>query len=363
MKKIKKLIIKLIVIVLVLIVLGGVACYFIYDKYTSPVNPTSDDKITFEITGNDRYANLGTKLMENNLIKSELFYKIYIKLNSPNNLQQGVYYLSPSMSLKEIIAVLDGGNGENPYITSITIKEGYNIRKIAKVIEENTDNTYDDVMNKLKDNSYISSLVAKYWFLTDEVLNNKIYYPLEGYLFPDTYQISSKYSVEEVFKVLLDQTNNVLLKYKDQINKSDLSIHEIMTLASIVELEAGNANDRKGVAGVFYNRLQAYSGYTLGSDVTTYYALKIDDFKHSLTKSELNTCDNGYNTRCSTLSGLPVGPISNPGEESITAAVNPTKHNYYYFVADKSGKTYLSKDLEEHNATIAKLQAQGNWQA
>src|SRR5574344_518020 len=341
-----KIVKKLLLVFVILLVLIGVSGFVLYSVLTSPVDKNNSDVIRFEVVEKETFYNIGKKLIDNKLIKSDLVYKLSIKLNKPNNLQAGIYSLSKSMSLKEIIDILNGGSSYNPYITNITIKEGNNIRKIASIIDEATDNSYDDVMNKLADNAYISSLIEKYWFLTDDILDSKIYYPLEGYLFPETYQISSKNTVEQVFKVLLDQTDVILSKYKDSITNSSYSIHEMITLASVIELEAGNANDRAGVAGVFYNRLKAK--WSLGSDVTTYYGSKIDDFKHSLTKSELNDCSNSYNTRCTTKVGLPIGPISNPGEESIKAAINPTSHSYYYFVADCSGKTYLNSNSSGH---------------
>ena len=142
---------------------------------------------------------------------------------------------------------------------------------------------------------------------------------------------------------MLDEMGEQLDKYKDIIDKSDFSVHEILTMASIVELEGASADDRAGVAGVFYNRIN--DGWSLGSDVTTYYFLKIDDFKQSLNGNKnLYTCDNAYNTRCTSFTGLTVGPISNPGSESIEATINYDKHNYYYFVADCKGKTYLNKN-------------------
>ena len=134
----------------------------------------------------------------------------------------------------------------------------------------------------------------------------------------------------------------------------------MLTLASIVELEGASADDRAAVAGVFHNRIN--DGWVLGSDVTTYYYLKIDDFKQSLSASNgLYTCDNAYNTRCTSFVGLPVGPISNPGLESIEGTINYRKHNYYYFVADCSGKTYLNKDMTGHYNTINKLKNENNW--
>ena len=160
---------------------------------------------------------------------------------------------------------------------------------------------------------------------------------------------------------MLDEMDKKLSKYKDAINKSDLSVHEIITLASVVELEGAKATDRKGVAGVFYNRLASSAYPTLGSDATTYYASKIDDWSYSLTYKELNDCKNKYNTRCSSNTGLPIGPICNPGIESIEATINPDKHEYYYFVADCNGKVYLTKNSTEHNNIINKLKKEDNW--
>ena len=202
--------------------------------------------------------------------------------------------------------------------------------------------------------------------MTDNIKNSKIYYPLEGYLFPNTYAFLNKdVSVKEIVITMLDETNKQLEPYKSKIEEFTKdgvvdSVHKFMTLASIVELEGASANDRASVAGVFYNRIK--EGWVLGSDVTTYYYLKIDDFKQSLNGNpNLYTCDNAYNTRCTSFVGLPVGPISNPGKESIEATANYTKHNYYYFVADCKGKTYLSKDPTEHYNTIQRLKNEGNW--
>ena len=218
----------------------------------------------------------------------------------------------------------------------------------------------------MNDSEYIDSLINKYWFLSDDIKNKKIYYPLEGYLFPNTYAFLNKdVSVKDIIEKMLDETNKQLEPYKSKIEELTEdgyvnSVHKFMTLASVVELEGANADDRASVAGVFYNRVK--DGWVLGSDVTTYYYLKIDDFKQSLNGNpNLYTCDNAYNTRCTSFTGLPVGPISNPGKESIEATVNYTKHNYYYFVADCKGKTYLSKNSTEHYNTIQRLKNEGNW--
>lgn len=354
MKKYKIIIIILTIMVSMLFLMG-----FYYNYQISPVDRDGEE-VLVEIKEGSIYS-IGDTLYENNLIKSRLIFKIYVKLNGVSSLKASTYKLNKNMKLSEIISVLEEGNSYNPDEIRITFKEGLNIRKIALLIEENTNNSYEDLINLMDDTSYIDTLIDKYWFLTDEIKNEKIYYPLEGYLFPNTYAFLNKdVDVKTIVEKMLDETDKQLSKYKDKIDKSELSVHKLLTLASIVELEGASSDDRAGVAGVFYNRIK--DGWSLGSDVTTYYYLKIDDFKQSLNgNKDLFTCDNAYNTRCTSFLGLPVGPISNPGIDSIDGTINYREHNYYYFVADCNGKTYLSKDSTSHYNTINKLKNEGNW--
>lgn len=354
MNKLVRIVLILLVMLVAIVIVGLVD----FKINISPVSSESTE-VQFEVNEKVTYYTLGKELYEKNLIKSEFWYKVYIKLTKPTKLEVGKYILNKNMSVKDIINLLSGGSTKNDNAVNITFKEGVNIRKIAKLISEKTNNSYEDVLNTVSDQSYLNELINTYWFLTSDILNSKIYYPLEGYLFPETYQVLKTNTVKEIFKVMLDQTDRVLTKYKSYIDASSYSIHQLVTLASIVELEAGNADDRAGVAGVFYNRLTA--GWALGSDVTTYYGSKIDDFSYSLTSKEVNDCTNSYNTRCSYLSGLPIGPIASPGEESFKSTFIPEKHNYYYFVADCSGKTYLNYSSSGHESTISTLKANNNW--
>ena len=349
-------------IIIALLVLGVsfVLFAFCFYKYSlTPVSKNTDEKIVTIEAGT--ITSIGKALKDNNLIRNELIFKLYIKLNKINNLQASTYKLSENMSLKEIVKVLQKGNSYNPDEITITFKEGKNIRSIANTIAEYTNNTAEDVINKINNETYINTLIEKYWFLTDDIKNSKIYYDLEGYLFPDTYALLNKdVSVEEIIETMLDETKNKLDPYKNKIESLDLSIHEFFTLASMIELEGASSNDRKAVAGVFYNRIN--DNWVLGSDVTTYYALKIDDFKVSLTEEiGLYKCDQAYNTRCKSFVGLPIGPICNPGMESLLATLEPEKHDYYYFVADCNGKTYLNKNESGHRNTINKLINENNW--
>jgi len=354
MKKLKIGVVILLVL-LAMIFLGG----FIYNYELSPVSRDSE-KVIVEIKEGSIYS-IGDTLYKEGLIRNTLIFKVYVKMNGVNSLKASTYELDKNMSLKEIIKVLEAGNGYNPDEITIIFKEGLNVRKIAKLVEENTNNSYDDFMKLMNDSDFIDKKIDEYWFLTDSIKNSKIYYPLEGYLFPETYAFLNKdVTVEDIVDTMLKEMDKVLEEYKDKIENSEYNIHELMTLASIVELEGASADDRASVAGVFYNRL--HDGWVLGSDVTTYYYLKIDNFKQSLNGNKnLYTCDNAYNTRCTSFVGLPVGPISNPGKESIDAVINYKKHNYYYFVADCNKKTYLNKDATGHYNTIQKLKNEGNW--
>ena len=346
-----------IILVLVAILLIGIAtllgtyCYF--------KSPVSNDKkeVSIVIENGSTISDIATLLKKEGLIKDENFFKLYVKLKKVSNVYAAKYYFSPSMNLDEIINTLnEGGYNENEI--SITFKEGINMRGIAKLIKENTSNSEDDVYKKLKDEKYLNSAIEKYWFLTDDIKNSKIYYSLEGYLFPDTYRFNSKdVTVEEIFNKMLDQMEKELNKYKKQIENSKYSIHELMTLASITQSEGYNEDDFKNIASVFYNRLK--TGMALGSCVTSYYGVK-KDMTDELLQKDIDA-SNPYNTRGNNPVSFPVGPISMPGAKALDATLDPIETSYYFFVSDKNSKLYFTKTLNEHERMITKLQNEGLW--
>ena len=334
-------------------------CTF-YNYSISPVDKKNNEEIEVVIPSGVSTTEIGSVLKEKNLIHSKNIFRIYCYIYKVNDLKAGTYKLKKSMKLKEIVNILKEGNNYNPDEIKITFNEGINMRKVASIIAKNTNNSEDDVYKVLKDSEYIDSLIKKYWFISEEIKNTNIYYSLEGYLNCDTYNFKSKnITVKEIFEKLLDEKLKILDKYKKEINESKYSVHEILTLASMVELEGLTDSDRAGIASVFYNRLNAK--WSLGSDVTAYYANKIDMSTRDLTTNEYNL-ENPYNTRTQSMAGkLPVGPISNPSESSIKAVLFPQKTDYYFFVSDKNRKVYFSKTLEEQNATIKKLKQEGKW--
>ena len=350
---------KKILVVFIIIIALLVGCVAYYKSNLKAVSSNSEE-VEFMVDSGSTYYSVISKLAKEKLIRSELCFKIYIKLNKVNKIEAGTYKLNRNMSVKDIVEVFSKGNTYNPDAIVITFKEGKNMRAVARTIAEYTDNREDSVYTLLKDTEYLKKLIEKYWFLTDEILNKNIYYSLEGYLYPNTYEFKNKsVTVKEIFETLLDETDKKLTPYKDDLLNNKYTIHELITLASIVELEGGNSDDREGVAAVFYNRLNA--GWALGSDVTTYYAIKVDMNERDLYSSEIND-QNYYNTRSNFLAGkLPVGPICSPSVNSIKAVLYPKKSEYYYFVADKNGKTYFSKTYEEHKQIRSDLIEAGLW--
>ncbi|HBA37247.1 MAG TPA: endolytic transglycosylase MltG [Firmicutes bacterium] len=336
----------------VIVFLGGV---FFYTDSLKAVDPSSNENITFEIKKGEPANIIIENLKKAGLIKNDKTMKLYVKMN-PGIPQAGTYIFSKSMSAKDIYSsILDGKVTRDT--VWVTFVEGKRLSYIEEVISKNFEYTKEEIESVLDDDEYIRSLIDKYSFLTEDILNDKIYHPLEGYLFADTYEFLSDATIKDIIERMLDNTESKLSSFSQEIENSELSIHEIMTLASIVELEGARSTDRDGVAGVFYNRLK--SKMSLGSDVTTYYAVG-KDFSKDLTMSDLNTC-NGYNTRGTCVKGLPVGPIATPSLASIKATLKPDNHDYLFFVADKNGKTYFSKTNAEHDAIVRKLRSEGLW--
>ncbi len=330
-----------------------------YGVYHFALSGVTNDKtdISLEIPANATFSSIATTLKKNSLIRSTFAYKIYVKIHKPTGLKEGTYYVNKAMSVSTLIKTLSG-NSITTDLT-LTLKEGKNMRAVAALIAKNTNYTEEDFYNVLNNQTYLDQLISKYWFLTDEIKNKEIYYSLEGYLFPDTYRIRKDASIEEILETMLDEFGKKIEPYRTEIEKSNYTLHEMLTLASIIEMEAANSDDRAGVAGVFYNRLK--SKWALGSDVTTYYAIKVDVHERDLYQSELDDY-NAYNTRNAKMTGkLPVSPICNPGLESIKAAIEPKEHDYYYFVADKNKKTYFSKTSAQHTSTVQRLKDEGLW--
>ena len=334
-------------VIIFLVVLIILTC----GSYKIGTSSVSKDSFEVKITipKESTYLSISNLLKENNLIRSESFYKIYNKIFKPNNLKAGIYTLNRNMNVKEIVDTLEG-NVKSEEIT-ITIPEGKHIEEVAEIISSKINMSKEDILLYWQNEEVLNSLIDKYWFLTDVIKKEGIRYSLEGYFFPDTYSILKESKIEDITYKMLDKMDEVLSKYKEEISNSKFNVHEILTLASIVEHEAILDSDRPMIAGVFINRLD--KSMKLQSCATVGYA--INEWKLSYNYKDLQT-DSPYNTYF--YEGLPIGPGNMPGELSIEAVLRPTKHDYYYFLAnvnDKdSKKTYYSKTYSEHRQKCVK---------
>lgn len=342
----------LIVIILILVLFVG--SLFTFKYLTSPVDRKDNEEVKVVVEKGTSSSQIGDVLKEKKIIKSKTLFKVYLKIYKVN-FKASTYRFKRSMNLKEVVELLENGYTSNDDALKLTFKPGERITKYSKIISDNTDASYDEVISIMKDKEYISSLINDYWFLTDKILDDNIYYPLEGYLAPDTYYFDENATVKDIIKRLLDEMEDNLEDYKSVMVNDP---HYYMTMASIVQLEGTNTENRKQIVGVFKNRMA--SGYNLGSDVTTYYALQAD-MKEDLDSAQFATI-NPYNTRGANMIGkMPIGPICNPSKSSIEASVYPDDNDYLFFVADKHGNIYFTKTNAEHDKKVAEIKAKGDW--
>ena len=328
-----------------------IVLFIAYNRNLKAVDSSDTTIIEVEIPNNSNAKKIGEILKDKDLIRSSTFFNIYVKLFKPGDMKAGRHSFSRSMTFKEIIDELLKTPTYNPDEITLSFDEGVTMRQIAKTISEGTNNSYESVIEKSKDVEYLDKIIKKYWFITDDIKNENLKYNLEGYIFPDTYNYRNKdVSVEEIFNKMLDEMGKVLEPYKADIEKSKLSVHQILSLASIIEKEAvdckgSNCKDkddyRVNISKVFYNRLN--SNMSLGSDVTTYYALEIDNAKKYVHEvcGGVNCIDysyeSPYNTRLTdgSMNGkLPVGPIATISKGSLKASIYPSDVNYVYFISN-----------------------------
>ncbi len=344
MKKSKKRILLTILLSFLLILLA----IFIYTFFGLQSVSDEAEYVTVEIESGTKKFDIVNNLYDAGVIKSKNASSIYVLLNLGLNLQAGTYKLNRADSSIDIFNQIANGD-TNIYedIITITFLEGKRVTDYATVISEKFGYDYDEVMSVFEDRDFAKELIARYDILTDEIIDDKIYYPLEGYLFPDTYEFYKTASVKEIIEKMVSHTATKLGQVKSNIEASGYTLHEILTISSISEMEAVNIDDRKKVAQVVYTRLGI--PMSLGMDVTSFYGVQ-KAMGEELTVSDLND-DNGYNTRPTSFLGLPIGPICNSSFDSVTAALNPAETSYVYFIADvNTGDVFFYETASEFEA-------------
>lgn len=343
------------IVVATLIVIGGILVYSIYSYIKTSLEPfdASNSEVTqIEVPIGTSNKGIGEILENEKVIKSGLVFNYYTKFNNFTDFQSGYYQMAPNMTLDEIAKMLeDGGTAEPVEVADakIIIPEGFTVDQIAGRIADLTEFSADDFMELMTDEQYFQELLKEYPELLTSVSESEgVKYPLEGYLFPATYDYYKEMSLKDIVNQMVAKANNVLAFYFENIQEMGYTVNELLTVASLVEKEGVKDADRKKIAQVFYNRLEV--DMPIQSDISVLYAL--GEHKELVTYKDLEV-DSPYNLYLNT--GLGPGPFNNPSEDAIKAALNPTENEYYYFVADiKTGKVYFSETFAEHEELVAK---------
>ena len=344
-KNIKPIYIIISIIVIVIIVIASLIISrknsIKNDHYKTKKVENAED-IQIEIPEGAYLSKIANILYENKIIKYPDKFITFAKQEGNSNLYKyGVFTLNVNMSYEEISEALQQV-GQAANSVKVTIPEGYELRQIISLCVEKGIGTEEGFKNSILNSNF------DYWFLKD-LKKSDVY--LEGYLFPATYTFSKDATEEDVLKQMLDKFNSVFTEdMKKRAEELNMTVHQIITLASIVEREAANDSERDIVASVFYNRLESKTYPYLESCATVQYILKE---RKAVLSNEDTKIDSPYNTYKNP--GLPPNPIASPGLESINATLHPTDTDYLFFVLGNDGKHVFSKTYDEHLAAISKI--------
>lgn len=349
-------------IFLALISAGGYFGYQYVQSSLQPVDADSKQYVTVQIPEGSNVQEIGKTLEDAGLIKHGLVFSLYAKYKNYADLKSGYYNLQKSMSTEDIIHELQkGGTAEaqEPVLATLTIPEGYTIDQMAQAVGQLQGDfkeplTADAFLAKVQDESFISQEVAKYPSLLESLPTKEsgVRYRLEGFLFPATYSIKESTTIESLIDEMLAAMDKTLAPHYSTIKSKNLTVNELLTIASLVEKEGAKTDDRKLIAGVFYNRLNL--GMPLQSNIAILYAQGKLGQKISLADDAgIDTSINSpYNVY--TNLGLMPGPVDSPSLDAIESSINQTKSENLYFVADVTdGKVYYASNKEEHDRNVA----------
>ena len=358
----------------VLIVVGLVTMGWnrVYETFLMPVDPNNTQTVRFTIESGDSISEIGENLENAQLLRNRTVFRYLVQfMGVTDKISYGTFDLSPSMDVNAIITELSSGS-QNAERT-ITIIPGWTVEDIADYLyEEGAIQSREEFLTLCRDAAPFAEMSYPIKLAQDLGTLSGRKYQLEGYLAPDTYRVFRNASAQQIVNTLVEQTNTVIdeVYYSDSIQyeidpetgeyrevvryrNDDLTLDEIIILASMIEKEAANTADYGRVSAVFTNRMRA--GMRLESDPTATYLLGVD--KLALSNEETSAVNN-YNTYV--IDGLPVGPICNPSAAAMEAALYPdveyVDEGYLYFCAKEptSGELAFAKTLEEHEANVAK---------
>lgn len=343
-RTVRKIVSVIILSLILIVIIGSVSGYMYIKSSLEPVDPSSKENVEVSIPIGSSTSSIASILEENGIIKDARIFRFYIKFKNESDFQAGDYTFSSALTIDEIIESLKTGKVLAEPLFVVTIPEGKTVEEIAEIYSEEMSFSKDDFLEKVNDEAYIKQLIDEYpSILSKEILNENIKTPLEGYLFAATYSYYKKNpSIDEIIKDMLDQTVHLVAEYEEQITSSDFSVHEILTFASLIENETPTKEQRKTIAGVFYNRLA--EGMRLQTDPTVAYAQGIHLDKVLIKDTKV---ESPYNTYF--IDTLPIGPISNFAKNALEATLHPEETEYRYFLHDSEGNIHYSNTNEEHN--------------
>lgn len=363
--KIAKRIVRTVVsLLLIVIVATGIFAVTYIHSAVKPMDKNATEFVTVEIPAGSSNREIGAILEKKGLVKNGQFFNYYTKFKNYSNFKSGYFNLQKSMDLETIIQKLQEEGTKTPQapvLGKVTIPEGYTIDQIATAITADvstkkagkTPFKKEDFLKAIQDDTFIEKMVAKYPKLLADLpsKDSGVRYRLEGYLFPATYNYGKDTTVKEMIDQMLAAMDQNLSPYYETLESKNINVNEVLTLASLVEKEGATDQDRKDIASVFYNRLN--QDMPLQSNIAILYAEGKLGQKTTLKEdATIDTeIDSPYNIYKNT--GLMPGPVDNPGVSAIEAAVNPSKTDYLYFVANvENGEVFFAKTYEEHNKNV-----------
>jgi len=324
---------------------------FVWQGIFLPKDINSLEEKLFSIEKGESFFRIAQNLEKENLIQNQFYFETHLIFkNQFGKLKAGEYLLSPSMTIPEIAQKIVSGDVIKE---KITIVEGWNKREIVNYLEERGIMRSEDFLENLKHSQWKN----RYDFLKEETAGN-FYdrtkhqqmeeWDVEGFLFPDTYFVEKGILPEKIISKMLDNFDKKLKpELREEISRQEKTIFEIVTMASMIEKEVKTPEDKKLVSGILWKRLE--NGISLQVDATISYITGKKTVKIPLEDFQIDSPYNTYKYK-----GLPLGPICNPGLDSIRAAIEPEYSDYWYYLSTPEGKTIFSKTLEEHNLAKSK---------
>ncbi|MFI3068186.1 endolytic transglycosylase MltG [Streptococcus suis] len=354
-------------IIVVAVLVTGVTGYMWVKSSLEPVNAKATEAIQVEIPEGSSTLEIGKILVDNKLIKNATIFNYYSKIKSYNNFQSGFYNLKQNMSVDDIAKALQESGtptAQKEAAGKILIVEGYTLTQIAQAITDNTKTedkndktpfTTEQFMATVTNQDFINRMVATYpkLFASLPAADSGVIYQLEGYLFPAVYEYSDETTIEELVEQMIAAMDNRLQPYYETITAKNLTVNEVLTLASLVEKEGSTDEDRRNIASVFFNRLNA--AMPLQSNIAILYAQgKLGQETTLAEDAAIDTSiESPYNIYWTP--GLMPGPVDSPSLSAIEAVINANTTDYLYFVADvTTGSVYFTNNIDEHNQNVAK---------